>query len=309
MVVIVLLKVSQLSSLRVGFYAKSCPAAEAIVSKLVRLKSRYNPSLPAVLLRLHYHDCFVAGCDASVLLDPASGYPPPEKVALPNESLRGFEVVDLIKTVLEALCPSTISCADILALSAREAVLLAGGPAWEVPTGCRDGRLSSALLAVISLPQPQFSAIQLKNNFLGHGLSDEEMITLSRSHTIGFARCVSIWDRLYYYNSTTETDPRINSAYAARRKRICATGRNLGMIVPFDPVTPFKFDNMYYKNLEEGRGLLLSDQVLYDETVSMLSRNSTEWEKRFREAMIHLGSLNVKTGLQGEIRRNCRRRN
>lgn len=62
------------------------------------------------------------GCDASVLLDDTP-YFTGEKNALPNHnSLRGFEVIDDIKEHLERICPSTVSCADILALAAREAI-------------------------------------------------------------------------------------------------------------------------------------------------------------------------------------------
>ncbi|KAF8404952.1 hypothetical protein HHK36_009847 [Tetracentron sinense] len=309
-VVMVAVQVTQVHLLSIGFYAKRCPRAEGIVSRLVWLASRRDPSLPAALLRLHYHDCFVGGCDASVLLDGAHGYPPPEKAAPPNQSLRGFKLIDLIKRLLEVVCPLTVSCADILALSAREAVFFAGGPHWDLPTGRKDGRLSSAVLAVISMPNPHSSAAQLKKNFLQHGMSEEEMITLSGAHTIGLASCVSIWDRLYGYNFTTGTDPSIESSYAAQLKRICPKwNRNSRLTVPLDPVTPYIFDNMYYKNLDKGLGLLASDQIISDNTTSELSSNSTVWAKRFSDAMVHLGSLNVKTGLRGEIRRNCRRRN
>ncbi|XP_043707894.1 peroxidase 3-like [Telopea speciosissima] len=162
MVVVAWLQVPPLvSSLEIGFYATRCPATERIVSRLVRLASRRDPTMPPALLRLHYHDCFVGGCDASVLLDNVPGYPLPEKMALPNRCLRGFNLVDMIKRTLEVVCPARVSCADILALSARDVVVLAGGPSWKVQTGRRDGRLSSAVLARISLPRPQFSAVQL----------------------------------------------------------------------------------------------------------------------------------------------------
>lgn len=61
------------------------------------------------------------GCDASVLLDSTNGSVA-EKQAMPNLSLEGFDVIDEIKTKLEEECSGTISCADIVALAARDAV-------------------------------------------------------------------------------------------------------------------------------------------------------------------------------------------
>lgn len=46
-----------------------------------------------------------------------------ERDSQPNQTLRGFGFVERIKTLLEAVCPKTVSCADIIALTARDAVV------------------------------------------------------------------------------------------------------------------------------------------------------------------------------------------
>ena len=64
------------------------------------------------------------GCDASVLLDHTPTIDS-EKTALPNNnSLRGFEVIDQIKAEVDKICGGpVVSCADILAVAARDSVV------------------------------------------------------------------------------------------------------------------------------------------------------------------------------------------
>ena len=63
------------------------------------------------------------GCDASILIDPVNGDNTTEKNAIPNRTIKGYEVIDEIKDTLGRKCPKAeVSCADIVALAARDAV-------------------------------------------------------------------------------------------------------------------------------------------------------------------------------------------
>ncbi|CAA3024207.1 peroxidase 25 [Olea europaea subsp. europaea] len=170
---IVIIPALSQGGLKTGFYSSSCPKAESIVRSTVEAHFNKDPTVTAGLLRLHFHDCFVQGCDGSILIAGASA----EKTARPNAGLRGFEVIDDAKSQLEGLCPGVVSCADILALAARDAVDLSGGPSWGVPTGRRDGRISSSAEAS-SLPTPLDPVPTQRQKFASKGLDDHDLVTL-----------------------------------------------------------------------------------------------------------------------------------
>ena len=64
---------------------------------------------------------FIQGCDGSVLLNSTKTNQA-EKDAIPNQSLRGYHVIDAVKSAVEEACPGVVSCADIVALVARDSV-------------------------------------------------------------------------------------------------------------------------------------------------------------------------------------------
>ena len=46
-------------ALRADFYEKSCPNVEKLVFDVVQSAMKYDPTVPAGLLRMHFHDCFI----------------------------------------------------------------------------------------------------------------------------------------------------------------------------------------------------------------------------------------------------------
>ncbi|KAK7852420.1 peroxidase 5, partial [Quercus suber] len=88
-------------------------------------------------------------------------------------------------------------------------------------------------------------------------------------------------------------------------------GNGNGPTVPLDVVTPYRLDNQYYKNLKNHYGLLNSDQSLLSSpsTVGIVKNNARQgetWAYKFGAAMLKMGYVEVLTGSQGEIRKNCR---
>ncbi|OAE24323.1 hypothetical protein AXG93_3725s1000 [Marchantia polymorpha subsp. ruderalis] len=138
--------------LRDNYYKSSCKDAEKVIKKAVQAELAKNLKHAAGVLRMHFHDCFVEGCDASVLLDG----PDTEKTALVNEKLAGYEVIDAAKAAVEEICPGVVSCADILAYAARDSTVELNGTAWAVQGGRKDGTVSLASRAEAELPPPEF---------------------------------------------------------------------------------------------------------------------------------------------------------
>ncbi|PIN10143.1 Peroxidase [Handroanthus impetiginosus] len=308
---VVVVKAGSASDLIPNFYkiTRNCPQAEKLVRQVTWAKVRKDPTLGAKLLRVHYHDCFVRGCDASILLDTV-GTNQSEKEARPNLTLGGFEVIDEIKTRVERVCPGIVSCADILALAARDAVSFPFKKSlWDVDTGRKDGRVSLVSDVTGNLPSP-FSDFQtLSNIFLSKDLDINDLVALSGAHTIGVAHCSSFSRRLNF-TGKGDSDPSLDPDYAAFLKRQCPNPPNATTTVGMDPNSTLSFDSHYFSAVNRNQGLFQSDAALLTNTTS--AKIVTQFESpaafltQFRRSMMKMGGIQVLVGDEGEIRKNCR---
>ncbi|XP_050383546.1 cationic peroxidase 1-like [Argentina anserina] len=295
---------AQLSS---TFYSSSCPNALSTIKSAVNSAVSSEARMGASLLRLHFHDCFVNGCDASVLLDDTANFTG-EKSAGPNaNSLRGFDVVDTIKSQLESLCPGVFSCADILSVAARDSVVALGGPSWTVPLGRRDSTTASLSDANTNIPAPTLNLSALLTSFSNKGFNAKELVALSGSHTIGQARCTTFRARLY-------NEANINSSFATSLQANCPSNGGDANLSPLDVTTPNTFDNAYFTNLVSQKGLLHSDQQLFsggstDAQVNAYNSNPGSFSTDFANAMVKMGNLSPLTGTSGQIRTDCKKVN
>jgi len=259
----------------------------------------------ASLLRLHFHDCFVNGCDGSILLDGEGR----EKSSVRNAgSLRGFDVIDQMKAIAEEMCPGVVSCADLLTFAAEKSVVTLGGPSWPVIFGRRDSTGSaSASTATADLPSADANIRDLISLFARKGFTPREMIALSGAHTIGQARCELFRNRIY-------DEPNIDIPFAMGLQHICPNTPGVGNnnLAPLDFSSSDQFNNDYFSNLINFQGLLHSDQVLfsangqYNSVILEYVNDQQLFFTDFSNAMLKMSKIGVLTGRNGIVRQNCR---
>ncbi|XP_061373665.1 peroxidase A2-like [Gastrolobium bilobum] len=295
-----------------SFYSSTCPNVHSIVRDVIKNVSKSDPRMLASLIRLHFHDCFVQGCDGSLLLNNTATIVSEQGAFANNNSIRGLNVVNQIKTAVENACPGVVSCADILALAAEISVVLANGPDWKVPLGRRDSLTANQTLANQNLPAPFFNLTQLKSAFAVQGLNTTDLVALSGAHTFGRAHCSLFVSRLYNFSGTGNPDPTLNTTYLQTLRAICPNGGPGTNLTNFDLTTPDTFDKNYYSNLQLHKGLLQSDQELFStsgadtiDIVNKFNSNQTLFFQRFAASMIKMGNIGVLTGSQGQIRKQC----
>ncbi|KAK3024369.1 hypothetical protein RJ639_043273 [Escallonia herrerae] len=179
-----------------------------------------------------------------------------------------------------------------------------GGPTWTVQLGRRDSTTASLSAANSDLPSFAQDLPDLTSVFTSKGFTVEEMVALSGAHTIGQARCITFRDRIY--NETS-----ISSTFATSLKSNCPSSDGDDNLSPLDASTPVVFDNAYYKNLLNSKGLLHSDQQLFsggstNSQVTTYSTSAAAFYTDFASAMVKMGNLSPLTGTSGQIRTNCR---
>ncbi|XP_009627391.1 suberization-associated anionic peroxidase 1-like [Nicotiana tomentosiformis] len=276
-------------------------AVGSVVAEAISRERRMGASL----IRLFFHDCFVDGCDGGILLNDIPGRFQGEKTSPPNDnSVRGYEVIDQAKQRIKNMCPgAAVSCADILALAARDSVAMLGGIPYPVRLGRRDARTANFTGSLTQLPAPFDDLNTQLKKFRAKGMSPREMVALAGAHTIGFARCVTMCD-----------DNNINPAMKSTLKCNCPVNNNDTNLVPLDLITPNFFDKAYYDDLNRNQGLLFSDQVLTgnsttNDFVRSYSNNGFLFLRDFNAAMTKMGDLPPSPGARLEIRDVCSRVN
>ncbi|KAI4365045.1 hypothetical protein MLD38_021065 [Melastoma candidum] len=295
------------AQLSYNYYKASCPNAEGIVRRELLRISLLDSTAPAAFLRLLFHDCQVQGCDASILLDVHGPGTDSEMKSYRNFAIRKREAVEQIKSALEAECPGKVSCADIIAMAARESVSLSGGPRIGIPLGRKDVRTCSHQRADSYLPSPSISVDGFLQTFVSKGMSLEESVAILGAHTLGVGHCLNIVDRLY---NPAPTD-RMNIAFRARLRLKCPTRIPLDNITfVSNDLTPGIFDNQYFVRLLAGKGLFHIDaNIAADSRTLPIIRNfaadQNYFFRVFSTAFVKLSLTNVLSPPRGEVRRQC----
>jgi len=130
------------------------------------------------------------------------------------------------------------------------------------------------------------------------------------AHTLGFSHCSKFANRIYNFNGQTPVDPTLNRQYATQLQQMCPRNVDQRIAIDMDPTTPRRFDNVYYQNLQQGKGLFTSDQILFTDqrsrnTVNSFASNANVFNANFIAAMTKLGRVGVKTARNGKIRTDC----
>ncbi|EFJ16895.1 hypothetical protein SELMODRAFT_115982 [Selaginella moellendorffii] len=292
------------TSLRLGYYGSSCPNAETIVRQTLMTLLMQDPTAGAALLRLAFHDCDVMGCDASIILDSTPQFQS-ELESPKNFGIRRVDFIDRIKASLEGSCPRTVSCADIIALAARDSILLAGGPNIPVLTGRKDSTRADLVTANRKLATATSSVEEILQDFASMGINPQEAVSLLGAHTLGVGHCLSVVNRLY-----PSVDTKMDLMYSMALRVLCPSPKFYLNItaIPNDS-TMFRFDNMFFKDAALRRVLFALDAAVESDPrtsiyTSKFAQNQGLFFDTFSRAFVKLTSVVNSEATQ--VRSNCR---
>ncbi|KAK6781505.1 hypothetical protein RDI58_019301 [Solanum bulbocastanum] len=296
------------AQLTLDYYAKTCPQFDSIVRDISQQKQTEFPTTAAATLRVFLHDCAVDGCDASILIKPTA-FNKSELDYDINHSLAGdaFDLITRIKTAVELACPGVVSCADILATTTRNLIVITGGPHYKVQLGRKDSLVSNVSNVEAHLTRANATVDLMINKFQSMGFDVKDMVVLiGGGHTIGFVHCKEFAHRIF-----PTPDPTMNPILVERLRKMCANyTSNNDMSAFLDVISPGNFDNVLFKNLMKGIGVLGSDQLLYSDPrtkpfVELYANNAIAFANDFAHAMEKVSVYQVKIGQQGEVRKRC----
>ncbi|KAI5064327.1 hypothetical protein GOP47_0020997 [Adiantum capillus-veneris] len=302
---LILIAPAVMAQLSNDYYAATCPNVESLVRSSLRSTFTTDITAPAAMIRLLFHDCQVDGCDASILLvEGGSGNSIEMKSPL-NLGVRKLNLIDRLKAQLESECPQTVSCADIIALAARDAVALSGGPDISIPLGRLDGFSASSSAATSALPKATVSVSDAISLFGAMQMNLEESVSMLGSHTVGVAHCTNFKNRLY-----PRMDRDLGLLFGATLQTRCPRLSPIDLVATLD--TSFlRFDNSYFQNVLNRRALLTIDsEIAHDPRTGPIVQNFAQDEDAFFNAFasgfVKLANFNVLSGSQGEVRVDCR---
>ncbi|KAI3977029.1 hypothetical protein MKX01_008887 [Papaver californicum] len=285
---------------RVGYYSRTCPRAETIIRSKVNTHFRPNHTIAVGLLRMHFHDCFVRGCGASILIDGTSK----EKNYISNNLIPGYEVIDDAKKLL-----ALTSFLMLIFFSLLLVILnLTDNAKWRcklVSTNRSARRSGINSIRAAELPSGTDSIQRKTQKFDNKGFNTQDLVTLVGAHTIGTSACQFFNYRLYNFNGTGTSDPTINPSFVTTLQNLCLENSDASTRVALDTRSGTRFDQR----------VLESDQKLWkDATTQTFVRrfsgpfrglSGLRFNVEFGRSMVKMSNIEVKTGTQGEIRRIC----
>ncbi|RWW59638.1 hypothetical protein BHE74_00033413 [Ensete ventricosum] len=152
-----------------------------------------------------------------------------------------------------------------------------------------------------NLPPASDSINNLIARFSAKGLNLRDLTALSGAHTVGAASCRNFRPHIY-------GDSNVDPGFAMFRKRICPAAAGVGdsNLTPLDSTSPNRFDVSYYRDLMARRGLLHSDQELFnngpaDGLVRLYSSNGRAFDTDFAAGMVKMGNISPLLGSAGEV--------